>query len=138
MRRVRNYWTAAREQAEARVLNSGKAPNPRRITMALDLMDAQGPEVDIALGGVEPMVDEWESGARIPTRDQIERLAKYTGFGADFFYLADPAPLVGWVCTRSGKGRGCTRVDTTPPAPVTHLPRAGDQLELQLVKRGAQ
>lgn len=124
MRRVRNYWTAAREQAEARVLNSGKAPNPRRITMAL--------------GGVEPMVDEWESGARIPTRDQIERLAKYTGFGADFFYLADPAPLVGWVCTRSGKGRGCTRVDTTPPAPVTHLPRAGDQLELQLVKRGAQ
>lgn len=64
----------------------GPLPVPARITDALDQMGAEGPEVDIALGGVEPMVDQWEAGELMPTRDQVELLAAYTGFPVAFFY----------------------------------------------------
>lgn len=46
-------------------------PTPERITIALDICDLYGPEVDEALGGEEPMVDEWETGERIPTSEQM-------------------------------------------------------------------
>jgi transcriptional regulator with XRE-family HTH domain len=62
-------------------------PTPERITAALDMQGLYGPEVDEALGGQEPMVDEWESGERIPTREQIEALARLTGWPVKFFYL---------------------------------------------------
>lgn len=65
-------------------------PTPERITAALDMAGLYGPEVDTALGGQEPMVDEWESGERIPTGEQVHALARLTGFPVTFFYM--PAP----------------------------------------------
>lgn len=91
---------------------------PSRITMALDAGDHYGPEVDVACGGAEPMVDEWEAGLRQPTADQVERLAELTGYPVVFFTLPDPPPVVGWACQRSGKGKGCHRIDTRAAAPA--------------------
>lgn len=65
-------------------------PTPERITAALDMASLYGPEVDQALSGQEPMVDEWESGDRIPTKEQVHALARLTGFPVKFFYR--PAP----------------------------------------------
>lgn len=79
------------------------APTPERITMALDCGDLYGPEVDEALGGQEPMVDEWETGERIPTDKQMQALVWLTGFPINFFYLPPPVPLAGvWLCGEDG------------------------------------
>ena len=86
---------------EAERLNG--PPTPERITAALDMCDLYGPEVDEALGGQEPMVDEWESGERIPTREQIHALARLTGFPVSFFYLPAPPPMPGvFLCGDNG------------------------------------
>jgi transcriptional regulator with XRE-family HTH domain len=85
------------------------APTPERITVALDICGLYGPEVDEALGGVEPMVDEWETGERIPTAQQVRALARLTGFPVDFFFLPPPPPLPGgWICSEGG----CEPLDT--------------------------
>jgi hypothetical protein len=81
---------------------AGQTPTPERITMALTLCDLYGPEVDEALGGEEPMVDEWEAGVRVPSVDQMRALAKLTGFPVKFFYLPPPPPLTGFLCTTVG------------------------------------
>lgn len=114
----RSYWSAARAQREADLLATG-VPNPRRITAALDANALDGPEVDIACGGQEPMVDEWEAGTRQPTPDQVRLLADLTGFTVEFFYLPGPPPLTGFICQRTGRGRGCSRIDTRPAADVS-------------------
>jgi hypothetical protein len=106
----------AAQRADAR--RRAGPPTPARITLALDLAGLDGPQVDVTCGGVEPMVDEWETGTRIPTGDQLEALARLTGMTVDFFYLPAPDPMVGWICQRSGPGKGCTRIDTHPDAPV--------------------
>ncbi len=62
--------------ADMAAIRAGKAPTPERITIALDMRELYGPEVDRALGGEEPMVDEWESGARVPDLAQIQALAE--------------------------------------------------------------
>jgi hypothetical protein len=95
--------------------------NPRRITQALDAGGHEGPAVDVACGGVEPMVDLWEAGRLVPTGEQLELLADLTGMTTEFFYLPDPEPLVGFMCVRSGRGRGCYPIDTRPSAPVVEL-----------------
>lgn len=80
-------------------------PVPYRITQALDLHGLYGPEVDVACGGEEPMVDEWEAGTRVPTLDQLHKLAALTRFPIDFFFSPAPAQEisgVGFVCRRSG------------------------------------
>jgi hypothetical protein len=59
---------------------------PARITMALDAIGAEGPWVDEALGGVEPMVDDWEAGKYLPTDEQVKKLAALTGRPEAFFY----------------------------------------------------
>lgn len=86
----------------------GPLPVPARITDALDQMGAEGPEVDIALGGVEPMVDQWEAGELVPTREQIERLAEYTGFPVGFFYKPvedwETTPTRTFICQRGRRG----------------------------------
>ncbi|MDN5895831.1 MAG: hypothetical protein L0H93_17620 [Nocardioides sp.] len=102
-------------------------PVPERITTALDICGLDGPEVDEALGGAEPMVDEWEAGQRIPTEQQIVTLAELTGFTVDFFHMPiDPEDRAGgiWMCQRSGPGKGCTYVEPKPgpsDAPVVDL-----------------
>ena len=82
---------------------AGQIPTPERITMALDMRDLYGPEVDQALGGEDPMVDEWESGARVPNLTQVQALAMLTQFPIRFFYLPPPPPLEsGWMCGSDG------------------------------------
>lgn len=84
---------------------AGQTPTPERITMALDIQMLYGPEVDRALGGEEPMVDEWESGARVPDFTQVQALAELTGWPVAFFYQPPPPPLTGgFLCTTDGCG----------------------------------
>jgi hypothetical protein len=64
----------------------GPLPVPARITTALDAADLWGPEVDRALGGEEPMVDDWEAGRSLPTPAQVKRLAALTGWPVSWFY----------------------------------------------------
>jgi transcriptional regulator with XRE-family HTH domain len=105
----------------AEVAAEGRRPNPRRITMALDAKALYGPEVDRACGVEEPAVDLWESGALVPTGDQLAALAKLTGVTVEFFYGDDPPRLgVVYICSRSRrKGNQCVRVEpeTTNPPP---------------------
>ena len=94
---------SAAERRDPAAYYAGQVPTPKRITTALDMRDLYGPEVDQALGGEEPMVDEWESGERVPTFEQVQALAKLTGFPVKFFYLPAPPPLTGgWMCGSDG------------------------------------
>ena len=82
---------------------AGQTPTPERITMALTIQDLYGPEVDRALGGEEPMVDEWEAGTLVPTLEQVQALAELTGWPVRFFYLPPPPPLGGGhICGADG------------------------------------
>lgn len=68
---------------------------PWRITQALDAAGLWGPEVDEKCGGAEPMVDEWEEGARYPTFEQLLELAALTGVTPAMFMVRpgqDPIP----------------------------------------------
>lgn len=58
---------------------------PHRITLALDMGQHYGPEVDEACLTKEPAVDEWEAGTRYPTWLQLRALAELTGFPIGFF-----------------------------------------------------
>lgn len=84
----------------------GPLPVPARITLALDAIAAEGPWVDEALGGEEPMVDQWEAGELLPTRQQIELLAQLTNRPAEYFYLPadDIAEARIFVCDRTRRG----------------------------------
>ena len=91
------------KRSNPRAYCAGKAPTPERITTALDMRQMYGPEVDRALGGEEPMVDEWESGERVPDFTQVQALAELTGFPVRFFYLEPPPPIDnGWICGSDG------------------------------------
>lgn len=87
-------------------------PTPERITAALDMRDLYGPEVDVALGGQEPMVDQWESGERVPTKEQIHALARLTDFPVSFFYLPPPSMPGVVLCGDDG----CRWLDVTSEA----------------------
>src|SRR5580700_2707363 len=101
--RVMDKVDAASERRDPAAYFAGETPTPERITQALDLCGLYGPEVDQALGGEEPMVDEWESGARTPSLEQIQMLAKLTGYAVRFFYQPAPPPLgPGWICGTDG------------------------------------
>jgi hypothetical protein len=94
---------AAAERRDPAAFYANLTPTPQRITTALDMRELYGPEVDQALGGKEPMVDEWESGERIPTFAQMQALAMLTGFPVKFFYQPPPPPLDnGWICGSDG------------------------------------
>lgn len=123
----RTYADAvADQQLERRIRELGGAPYPRRITMALDAPAGgggplEGPDVDVACGAVEPAVDRWETGEEIPTRTQLERLARLTGYPLGFFFADPGPPMTGTLCIRSGRGRGCYAIggvveDQVPPA----------------------
>ena len=100
--RVMAKVDAASERHDPAAYWAGKTPTPERITMALDYHELYGPEVDQALGGEEPMVDEWESGVRVPTVEQVYAVAELTRFPVRFFYEPPPPPLEGWMCGPDG------------------------------------
>lgn len=94
---------AAAERHDPAAYYAGKTPTPERITTALNLCGLYGPEVDQALGGEEPMVDEWESGVRVPTLQQVQALAAITGYSVRFFYQPAAPPITGgWLCGSDG------------------------------------
>lgn len=93
------------EATFARDLREGRLrPTPGRITMALNIADLYGPEVDEACGVEEPAVDQWETGELVPTVEQLRRLAALTGFKVRFFYLPPPELEPGqvFVCPPNG------------------------------------
>ncbi|MFI6900271.1 hypothetical protein ACIBKY_03365 [Nonomuraea sp. NPDC050394] len=124
--RRKHQQAAARQQLEHDIAAGRLKPIPQRITRALDFHGLYGPEVDRALGGEEPMVDEWEEGTRSPTPEQIKLLAELTDFPLRFFYTPMPE-LTGttFVCSRSGPQKGCERVPLQTPAsaPTAQPPR---------------
>lgn len=89
------------EEALAR-WSTGRAI-PWRITSALDMRSLYGPEVDEACGVEEPTVDRWEAGEVYPTWEQLNSLARLTGFPVQYF-TRPGAPLEGpvFICSRSG------------------------------------
>lgn len=100
----------------------GLVPVPARISIALNAPAAgrrrlEGPDVDVACGAVEPAVDMWEAGLEVPTRDQVERLARLTGYPIGWFYKPfEPGQLVagGIVCySRGPRGKRCQDLPAT-------------------------
>lgn len=105
-------------------MDDAPAPNPKRITLALDAKGLYGPEVDIACGAQEPDVDRWETGELVPTAEQLVKLAALTEVPVGFFFGEDP-PQLGrvFICDRSRRKHGLTvieadgTVSVDPPPP---------------------
>ena len=92
---TRSTWHAQRRDEaiktiEAEVFQKWAAGMvvPHNITIALDLNDLYGPEVDAALGVREPAVDMWEAGKLYPTWFQLQALSELTGYPIQFFVTA--------------------------------------------------
>lgn len=114
--RTKYQMTLVRQREEREM--AAMKPIPYRITAALDMCGMYGPEVDRALGGEEPMADEWEAGVRVPTVEQVKLLAEMTGVTPGFFYRMPEAPGgLGFMCTSGG----CEPVWVGPPPPVEPL-----------------
>ncbi len=95
------YGTAQARVENERLIAAGKVV-PARITLAMNLRGLEGPEVDIECGTVEGNrdpdagdVDMWELGLAVPTREQVELMAKLTDFPPAWFYRPmEPGPLL--------------------------------------------
>jgi hypothetical protein len=97
----RALQAAARRQQFERERSA--TPVPARITLALNLRELYGPEVDVACGVVEPAVDQWETGELVATGEQIVLLAALTGFPVEFFYSpVEPGTTRTMLCGRGG------------------------------------
>lgn len=93
-------------------------PVPARITLALDMRDLSGDQVDWDLGVWESPADEWipgtavdrwEVGALVHTRAQVERLALLTAFLVTWFYRpVEHLPSRMLLCDRSKRARALT------------------------------
>ena len=96
--------------------HGGPLPVPARITLALDSAQLWGPQVDVDLGGVEPMVDDWEAGKSLPTPAQVKRLAALTGHPTSFFYAPveewETVPTRMFMCDRSRRKYALTVVES--------------------------
>lgn len=91
--------------------------SPRAITAALDMRALYGPEVDEACGVQEPAVDQWEAGQLYPSWEQLDALARLTGFPVRFFTRDQAGEITGgFMCQRSGRGKGC-RTLSAPSGP---------------------
>lgn len=66
---------------------------PHRITMALDLNNLYGPQVDKACMAQEPDVDMWEAGRLYPSWEQLCALARLTGMHPIHFVGPVPPPI---------------------------------------------
>jgi hypothetical protein len=90
---LRRYRSEVDEETAHKLWSEGKLI-PHRITMALDLRELYGPEVDAACGAVEPDVDRWEAGELYPTWQQLLLLAELTGFLPKWFFMpVNPEPM---------------------------------------------
>jgi hypothetical protein len=111
------YRMTLSQQRHERLIATG-VPVPFRITTALDMLGLYGPEVDQALGVEEPTVDMWESGELVPTREQVEALARLTEYPAWVFYLpASESDRWGFMCSGDETEGICEQVWLGPPAP---------------------
>lgn len=82
--------------------------SPWAITAALDMRALYGPEVDHACGVEEPAVDQWEAGQLYPSWEQLQALSRLTCFTVDYFTRVHDVEIAGgFLCQRSGRGRGC-------------------------------
>lgn len=70
--------------------------------MALNLRSMYGAWVDEALGGAEPMVDDWEEGKSLPTDEQLEKLAEPAWFCRPADELG--GPMRTFICDRVAPG----------------------------------
>lgn len=86
-------------------------PRPHRISRALDMAGLFGPDADAQLGVAEPALDLWESGALVPTEEQLAGLAHRAGVAVEWFYSDEPLPEqhLGWACFRTRKAAGGDR-----------------------------
>lgn len=129
-----NLWNDRTSREEVRKLREAGTPVvPWRITAALG--DAEGPEVDIACGAVEPAVDRWETGEETPTDAQVDLLAAFTGYAPAWFYRPAPKDLAtnAFVCVTDGPGKGCYRLDEAGQPvgePYVHLDSHAEQPQL--------
>jgi hypothetical protein len=119
------YDRAARSQELDRHL-SGR-PVPARITLALDLRELDGDQVDRDLGVWEPpdgwtgpgwdpgtAVDRWEAGTLVPTREQVMALSRLTDLPWHFFYApVGHLPDRMFICERRPGGHGLTIMRNT-------------------------
>lgn len=110
----------ARRRREARDAWAAGRVVPHRITLALDIGQHCGPEVDRACGAEEPAVDQWEEGVRYPTWEQLLLLAELTGYPVGFFtapldsvHAFGPDDVV-FICKRSSPSWN-PRVVIPPP-----------------------
>lgn len=79
---------------------------PWRVTMALNLRQLYGPEVDTACDAAEPDVDDWEAGTLYPRWEQVVLLAKLVGNPVGFFYQGgEPATGTIFICGGSAELR---------------------------------
>lgn len=95
-------------------MTPARVPTPSRITVALDLAGLFGAEADRTLGVIEPTVDMWETGAIVPTAEQLVDLAGRAGVTVEWLYGEPIQPMVMQVCYRTKKAAGggarCQRV----------------------------
>lgn len=112
---------------------------PHRITLALDIRQLHGPQVDRDCGAKEPDVDQWEAGEKYPTWEQLLALAALTDFDPAFF-TPEPdqihalGPGVMFVCCRSRRTWN-PRVDI--PAPVLAFTPAAIAATVGACEQGA-
>lgn len=107
----RHRYMAARTRQENEALIASGKVVPARITIALDIRELDGPEVDEQCdtwdGNPAGDVDRWELALAVPSPDQVRLLAELTDFPEVWFYLPiEPGPLPGdgpvWLCGRRG------------------------------------
>lgn len=100
---------------------------PAQITAALDACDGgplQGPQVDLDCGAQEPDVDNWEAGLLYPSWEQLQRLARLTGFPIRFFFRDHPG-LSGPIFFMCNRSRPSQSVVLYPEPPIlTFTPEA--------------
>jgi hypothetical protein len=101
-------------------VTGGRRPEPSRITVALDMAGLFGDDADRTLGVIPPVVDLWETGALVPTDEQLADLAERAGVLVAWFYDGPIEPLTFNVCYATKKAAGggdrCQRV-TYPELP---------------------
>lgn len=120
----RQRYREALDRQRADRLMASRNPNPERITTALNAAGLWGPEVDRACGVEEPAVDLWESGELVPSREQMEALARLCGVTPVFFYM-DVTPIAVWICGVDGchlvEPERRVVAEAEPPEPVAEV-----------------